>query len=89
VNDLVVAPDGSVQAAVIGVGGFLGIGEKNVALDFKSLQFARTDDGPKVMIRMSKAELQNAPDFHAYQEPRAQRTPTQGMPRSTAPGSNR
>src|SRR5690349_23379015 len=32
VNNIVVGRDGSVKAVVIGVGGFLGLGEKNVAL---------------------------------------------------------
>ena len=30
-NDVLVGPDGKIQALVIGVGGFLGLGEKNVA----------------------------------------------------------
>ena len=32
INNLVVAKDGSVDAVIIGVGGFLGMGEKNVAV---------------------------------------------------------
>jgi len=42
VNDLIVAEDGSVTHAVIGVGGFLGIGEKNVAVPFDELMWSRT-----------------------------------------------
>ena len=34
VNDIVVAKDGKVEAVVVGVGGFLGIGEHNVAVEF-------------------------------------------------------
>ena len=34
INDLVVAEDGSIEAVVIGVGGFLGMGEKSVAVPF-------------------------------------------------------
>ena len=33
VNDIVIGNDGRVQSVVVGVGGFLGIGEKNVAVD--------------------------------------------------------
>jgi sporulation protein YlmC with PRC-barrel domain len=40
VNDVVVDANGQVMAVVIGVGGFLGIGEKDVAVPYASLQFA-------------------------------------------------
>ncbi|WP_353622801.1 PRC-barrel domain-containing protein [Aliirhizobium terrae] len=33
INDVLVSQNGSVNAVVVGVGGFLGIGEKNVAVD--------------------------------------------------------
>ena len=39
VSDLVVDKDGAVQAVVIGVGGFLGIGEKSVALPYKAIKW--------------------------------------------------
>jgi sporulation protein YlmC with PRC-barrel domain len=42
INEVMVDKDGSIKAVVIGVGGFLGIGEKNVALPFKSIQWMDT-----------------------------------------------
>jgi sporulation protein YlmC with PRC-barrel domain len=39
VNDLILDHEGMVQAVVIGVGGFLGIGEKNVAVPFKTVEW--------------------------------------------------
>jgi sporulation protein YlmC with PRC-barrel domain len=39
VNEVLVDKDGMIQAVVIGVGGFLGIGEKDVALPFKSINW--------------------------------------------------
>ncbi len=42
INEVMVDKDGSIKAVVIGVGGFLGIGEKNVALPFKSIQWVDT-----------------------------------------------
>ena len=41
INDLLVAKDGGVVAAVVGVGGFLGIGEKNVAIPFDKITITR------------------------------------------------
>ncbi len=38
INDVLVSQDGSVNAVIIGVGGFLGIGEKDVAVDISALE---------------------------------------------------
>ena len=40
VNDLLVDNAGKVNAVILGVGGFLGVGEKNVAVAFPSLKVA-------------------------------------------------
>src|SRR5690606_30162 len=45
VNDIVLSPDGRAEAVVIGVGGFLGMGEKEVALDFARLNWSEREDG--------------------------------------------
>ena len=39
INDLMMDSSGKVAKAVIGVGGFLGIGESNIAVDFEQLKF--------------------------------------------------
>jgi PRC-barrel domain len=70
VNDLLMEKNGNVIAAVIGVGGFLGIGSKNVAVPFKSLELSRDTDGnDKIAMRFSKEELQQAPDFKPLAPP--------------------
>lgn len=38
INDVLVSQNGSINAVIIGVGGFLGIGEKNVAVDMSALE---------------------------------------------------
>ena len=43
INDVIVDRNGQAVAAVIGVGGFLGIGEKDVAVPFSSLEFATSE----------------------------------------------
>jgi sporulation protein YlmC with PRC-barrel domain len=83
VNDLVVDSSGNVVAAVIGVGGFLGIGEKNVAISFKSLNITRDPNGSeKVKTEVSKNELQQAAAFKPYEPVRTERpaTPTRPKP---------
>ncbi|HUG61649.1 MAG TPA: PRC-barrel domain-containing protein [Methylomirabilota bacterium] len=39
INDVIVSQDGRVAAVIVGVGGFLGIGEKDVAVSMKALEF--------------------------------------------------
>ena len=39
INDVIVDRNGQIMAAVVGVGGFLGIGEKDVAVPFNALEF--------------------------------------------------
>jgi hypothetical protein len=66
INELVVGSNGDVRAVVIGVGGFLGIGEKNVAIPFRSLKIARKPNASnveKVTIAATKEQLQQAPKF--------------------------
>lgn len=46
VNDLVVSEDGKVSMVVIGVGGFLGMGEKNVGVEMSRLRFEMEPAAP-------------------------------------------
>jgi len=74
VNDLIVANDGDIDAAVIGVGGFLGVGEKDVAVSFDSLKLVTDKDGDRyVVLETTKEELEAAPEF----EVRAAATPAE------------
>ncbi|AJY45619.1 PRC-barrel domain-containing protein [Martelella endophytica] len=64
INDIVMNPDGVANAAVIGVGGFLGIGEKAVAVSFDRLSWEPGEDGDDLLtIDATREELENAPEF--------------------------
>ncbi|MBV9637615.1 MAG: PRC-barrel domain-containing protein [Methylobacteriaceae bacterium] len=63
ITDLVLNADGQAVAAIVGVGGFLGIGEKDVAVSFKALK-AKTKNGSQYLtLEVTKDELKNAPKF--------------------------
>ncbi|MEP7453522.1 PRC-barrel domain-containing protein [Phyllobacterium sp. SB3] len=63
-NDLIIGPDGKVQAAVISVGGFLGVGAKNVALPVNQLKLSvREDKKNWIVVDTTKDKLQEAPAF--------------------------
>jgi len=68
VDDLVVSPDGAIQALVIGVGGFLGMGEKDVAVSFDSAQLTQTDGDDRLVVQTTADALkaQTAFDRSAY-----------------------
>jgi sporulation protein YlmC with PRC-barrel domain len=64
INDLVLDNSGNIAAVVIGVGGFLGIGEKSVAVDFSDLQWSTAADGSeRAVLAVNKDDLTTAPDF--------------------------
>jgi sporulation protein YlmC with PRC-barrel domain len=62
INDIVLDKDGKVAAVIIGVGGFLGIGERDVAVNFHSIR-ASHDQNNKLVLTMNatKDTLKGAP----------------------------
>jgi hypothetical protein len=63
VNDLVVDKTGMVKQVVVGVGGFLGIGQKNVAVDFSKLSWMERNGDRWLVTDTTKDQLQAAPEF--------------------------
>ena len=60
VDDLIIAPDSSVSYTIIGVGGFLGIGERQVAIPVNHF---KSGEGRIVLPGASKDALQAMPSF--------------------------
>ena len=58
ISELVVDNSGKVQAVVIGVGGFLGIGERDVAIPFNQVKFVNE---PRATANAGSAPNTNAP----------------------------
>jgi sporulation protein YlmC with PRC-barrel domain len=63
VDDVLLGADGKINALVIGVGGFLGIGEKHVIVPFNAVKADRKDNKWQLMMNSSKDELKAAPGF--------------------------
>jgi PRC-barrel domain protein len=78
VTDLLFDKNGKVEGVIVGVGGFLGIGEKNVAIELGAFQIvpasvnsttaSRSDDPSNIKLKVSwtKDQLKQAPDFQYY-----------------------
>jgi hypothetical protein len=85
VNDMLFDKQGKILGLIVGAGGFLGIGEKNVAIDMSAFQpvpastgsssssgmAMRSEDPTMVKLKVSwtKDQLKNAPDFQYYKPP--------------------
>ncbi len=70
ISDLIMEKDGGITAAVIGVGGFLGIGEKAVAVPFNNITVNQAPDGGEVKLTTTETAetLQAAPEFKTLSE---------------------
>jgi hypothetical protein len=64
VNDVLIGDNGKISAVIVGVGGFLGMGEKDVALPYDQLVFAK-DAGDDLVVTTSatKESLETAPEY--------------------------
>lgn len=68
VEDVVIDGDGKVVAVLVGVGGFLGLGETSVAIGFQHLVISQSDaDHPEVKTSLSRKAIEQAaslgPDY--------------------------
>lgn len=60
VGDLLIERGGNITM-VLSVGGFLGIGDKNVRVDLRDVEM----DGDRIIYNVSKQEMQNEPEYQS------------------------
>jgi len=64
VNDMIFDEKGAIQAVIVGVGGFLGMGEKDVALPLEKIKVTKDENNNmKLTVQASREELEKAPAF--------------------------
>ena len=63
VEDLLVGQAGKIEAAIVGVGGFLGAGEKNVAIPFNALKLTDKNGKRYLVMDTTKEALEKAPGY--------------------------
>ena len=82
IDDFVLSPDGTIRGVLVDVGGFLGIGARQVMVNMDALNFVRQQDadGVYVVFMSTREELEQAPEYRhevmtdeaaAEEEPRA------------------
>ena len=64
INEIVLGKDGKVAAVIVGVGGFLGLGEREVAISYSGLKFAKDSNNRDVItVNATKDQLKAAPTW--------------------------
>ena len=63
VADVLIEPDGKTPAVMVSVGGFLGIGEKDVAVPFNAVRITKKDNKTYLVLNATKDALKSAPGF--------------------------
>jgi sporulation protein YlmC with PRC-barrel domain len=64
IEDMILDNNKTVRAIVIGVGGFLGIGERHVAVEPSAVQVARDNNGNwRAVVNATREQLRTAPEF--------------------------
>jgi sporulation protein YlmC with PRC-barrel domain len=63
VKDVILSPDGRASALIVSVGGFLGMGEKDVALPFDAVKRKTKDNKTYLTLDATKDALKSAPGF--------------------------
>jgi sporulation protein YlmC with PRC-barrel domain len=69
INDLLFDKNGRIANVVIGVGGFLGMGQKDVAIPYSDLAITADSNGRRVIkVELSRERLHTAPEFRATEK---------------------
>ncbi len=63
IKDVLVDQSGKIDTLIIGVGGFLGAGEKDVAVPFQEVKQTKKDNKVHLVMNATKDGLKNAPGF--------------------------
>jgi len=95
VSDILFDKSGKVDAVIVGVGGFLGIGTKDVALPLSAFQVVPGANGApdKLRLSMTKEQLKEMAEFKPLSAPATTTgsapPPRPASPMSPAPASNK
>jgi sporulation protein YlmC with PRC-barrel domain len=60
IDDVLVSDSGQVSALIVGVGGFLGAGEKDVAVPFTAVKWTNKDNKKYLTMSATKDDLKSA-----------------------------
>jgi hypothetical protein len=86
VVDVLADADGRVRIAIVEFGGFLGVGNRRIAIDWSLLKFHPTDSDAPVTLEVDRRQLQGTPEYKGSERPLALMAPdTSAPPRPPTP----
>lgn len=74
--DVLVDENGQPQAAVIDFGGFMGVGNRKVAVHWSSLRFKPSDGKHRIVLEMTQDQIKAAPEYLSPDKPAPVVTPS-------------
>lgn len=66
INEIILTRDGDVQSVIVGVGGFLGIGERDVAVNMDQIRFVSDGEDADdffLVVNAAAADVEQAPEY--------------------------
>ena len=75
VVDVLADATGRVRVAIIDFGGFLGVGNRRIAVDWPLLRFNPEDQDKSLILSLSREKLQDAPEYKDSTHPQALMVP--------------
>ena len=69
VVDVLADAGGRVRVAIVDFGGFLGVGDRRIAVDWPLLRFNPTDGDTSLLLSVSRDKLQSAPEYKQTSRP--------------------
>jgi sporulation protein YlmC with PRC-barrel domain len=63
VSDILLDNEGRISAVIVGVGGFLGLGQKDVAVPFNALKVTEKNNDRYLVMNTTKEALESAPGY--------------------------
>ena len=67
IEDIIFSGKNDVEGVIIGVGGFLGVGEKRIGVAYEALSFTNKDGGSQISLNASKEQLAGVAAFERLQ----------------------
>ena len=88
IDDVLLAADGRLKAAVVGVGGFLGIAERDVAVPWDALVVSGDEDEDLLLrLDISREQLEAVPQFETVADRQAAEEAARLAQTPPAPGA--
>jgi hypothetical protein len=87
VVDVLADSGGRVRVAIIDFGGFLGVGDRKIAVDWPLLRFNPDRNDPSLLLSLSREKLKAAPEYKDDPRPKTLMVPEPGAAPPAAPAA--